>query len=219
MGPADIPEPEKQAEHRQTDSARESHTDFMGELMTLLKAGKDSTDKGKSGTRIENHGQIEAMAFPDGWVAGKPQANPGIGTRSYREVYRKDHPDTAVSFFYRGLPVSNEAALSFRDVLSKAPHELTEQEKKSLADVLSTKTPVASDQFAMSSCRTEDLNGKKVLVVEGQYTQSGDKIHAVYVDADGSGRFVQEIFYQSAKDQYDTYWKGAQSAFKSIDWK
>ena len=78
---------------------------------------------------------------------------------------------------------------------------------------------MGSHQFALSSARVEDLNGKKVLVVEGQYTQSGDKIHAVYVDADGSGRFVQEIFYQSPKDEYDAYWKEAGKEFKTIDWK
>ncbi len=219
MGPADIPEPDKvDIEYVQGDEEG-SRNQFLGELMTLVKAGKEAGEGGKSDTRVENHGQIDSMSFPEGWVAGKPQENPGIGTRSYREVYRQDHPDTVVGFFYRGLPIGDEAALNFRDLLSKPSHTLSEQEKQSIREVLATKTPVGSDQFAFSTARVEDLNGKKVLVVEGQYTKSGDKIRAVYVDADGSGRVVQEIYYQSPKDEYDVYWKEAQRAFQSIDWK
>jgi len=218
MGPGDVPETKKVENVDYAQAQKDaSHDEFMGELMKMLKDGAGSHPK--SGTRIENQGQIDSIDFPEGWVAGKPQPNPGIGARSYREVFRKDNPDTSVSFFYRGLPINDQSAHNFRDVLSKPPHALSEQEKESLKDVLSTKTPVGSDQFKMTDARVEDLNGKKVLVVEGQYTKSGDKIHAVYVDADGTGRVVQEIFYQSPADQYAKYWKQADRAFKSIDWK
>jgi len=171
------------------------------------------------GAEIVNHGQIDRMTFPQGWVAGEPAPNPGIGSRSFREVYRSDDRDSSMCFFYRGLPVNDQAAQTFRAVLSVPAHELTQAEIEPLSEILRFKTPVKSEQFTMTSARTEDLNGKLVLIVEGRYTGGAEQIYEIYVDADGSGRFVQEIYFQAPKEQYERHFKEASDAINSIRWK
>jgi len=74
-------------------------------------------------------------------------------------------------------------------------------------------------QFKMIAARTEDFNGKRVLVVEGRDTKSEDDIYAILVDADGSGRVIQEIYYQAPNEIYPKYLREAKSALKSIQWK
>ena len=171
------------------------------------------------GAEIVNHGQIDRMTFPEGWVAGEPVPNPGIGSRSFRDVHRADQPEVSVCFFYRGLPVSDGAANYFHAVLQAAPHKLTEAELESVQEILRFKTPFKSEQFLMSSARTEDINGKRVLIVEGSYAASSDRIYEIYVDADGTGRVVQEIYYQAPENSYDRHAKDVMNIVQSIKWK
>jgi len=171
------------------------------------------------GTEIVDDGQVDSMLFPKGWVAGEPAENPGIGSRWFREVYRQDSPDTSICFFYRGLPVADGPAAAFKAVLDGPPHTLSESELQSLPRILEHKTPLDSELFKLSSARTEEWNGKMVLIVEGQYTESDDQIFEIYVDADGSGRFVQEIFYQAPSEQFRQFRAEAQKALQSVKWK
>jgi len=171
------------------------------------------------GTEIVDDGQVDSMVFPVGWVAGEPAENPGIGSRWFREVYREDSPDTSICFFYRGLPVADGPAAAFRGVLDRPPHPLSDDELQSLSRILEHKTPFKSELFELTSARTEDWNGKNVMIVEGQYKESDDRIFEIYVDADGTGRFVQEIFYQAPGDQFSKFADEAQSALLSVKWK
>jgi len=171
------------------------------------------------GTTIVDDGQIDSMIFPVGWVAGEPAENPGIGSRWFREVYREDSPETSICFFYRGLPVADGPAAAFKGVLARPPHALSDDELQSLSRILEHKTPLNSELFEMTSARTEDWNGKTVMVIEGQYKESDDRIFEIYVDADGSGRFVQEIFYQAPDEQFSQHAEDARSALQSVKWK
>ncbi len=170
-------------------------------------------------TEIVEHGQIIKMVFPEGWVEGPREKNPGIGARSFREVHPEASPKTMLCFFYRGLPISDNGAANFRSVLEKPPHELTADEIKSLKEVLKMKTPIESAQFQIASARTEVLNGKKVLIVEGSYPEAGEQIYEIYIDADGSGEVIQEIYFQAPQADYEQYLPAAQEAIRSIVWR
>lgn len=211
-----------QAEVKQMDSTKiPSPVSFDSSFIVVNPGDRrrpmDTTKKPQA--QIVDLGQIEKMVFPSGWVAGEPQPNPGIGTRSYREVYPQDAKDASIGFFYRGLPVSDAAAAAFRAVLEKPTHFVTPPEMRSIKEILSLKTPVDSEQFKCVIAKTIDFNGRRVLMVEGRYPDSGDEIQEIYVDADGSGRFIQEIFYQAPKDLYFRYLAQAKNALQSIAWK
>jgi hypothetical protein len=77
-----------------------------------------------------------------------------------------------------------------------------------------------SHDFEVRSEKTEDLNGKRILSVEGEYKDSGHTgSQTLYVDSDGTGSAVQEISYTASGQDYKLNMNKAQQAFKSIIWK
>lgn len=167
---------------------------------------------------FQNHGQIMEMALPYGWVEGAPyQFRGGIGTRSFREVHPIDAPQAMLTFFYRGLPVSQECGDVFRAMLANPPHTLTEKEIRSLGDALRDK--INPDDFLIYYAKTEDYNGKVVLCIEGRYKEVQEDVFEIFVDASGDGRAIQEIYFQAPKDSFAKYAKAAKESIRSIVWK
>jgi hypothetical protein len=66
---------------------------------------------------------------------------------------------------------------------------------------------------------TRDINQRRVLLVEGTYTESGEDVHAVHIDGDGAGSIIQEIYFQAPKKEYPLHFAEASAALKSIQWK
>jgi len=167
---------------------------------------------------IRNKGQIADMTFPKNWKEGTTEPYTGIGHRSYNEVQLAGDKDVAVSFFYRGFPLRDDKqAQAFHDTLGKSPHTLSSAELQSMKEVLGDKAN--PNDFNMLSARTEALNGKNVLIVEGRYKTLQQDAYHMFVDSDGSGKNVQEVFYQAPKDKYFAHLKEAKTAFGSIKWK
>lgn|SRR5262249_5027466 len=175
------------------------------------------TDVKTSANRLSNHGQIASMDLPAGWVEGPARTYTGAGTRSFRAFHSPDIPEAKLCFYYRGLPVQPESAQTFREVLGKPPHMLDESEISALSEVLRDRGN--SEQFQMRDIRTEDLNGRRVLVVEGTYDKIQQDTYALCIDADGSGRFVQEIYYLAPFIDFVSFKAEADEAIKSIAWK
>jgi hypothetical protein len=73
--------------------------------------------------------------------------------------------------------------------------------------------------FHILSARTQDLNGKRVLLLEGRYTEIQKDLYEVFIDADGTGRVVQEVYFLAPKIEYLHYLKAVKIAFSSIEWK
>lgn len=170
-----------------------------------------------TGNRITNHGQIASMDIPTGWVEGAAKVYAGAGTRYFRQFYAPDIPDAKLCLFYRGLPVQPRSAQTFREVLALPAHTLEESEITALAEVLRDRGD--SQQFQMRDIRTEDLNGRRVLVVEGTYDRIQQDTYALCVDADGTGRFVQELYYLAPFIDFVSLKAEADEAIKSIVWK
>jgi hypothetical protein len=159
-------------------------------------------------------GQIEAMRVPEGWVK-RDNANIRAGA-GLTEFHPVGHDDIRLNSFFRGTRISEKAARAFKDCLAKSPHNLTPEELKGLSQVVRDK----SYDFKVRSAKTENLNGKRILSVEGQYKDGGHTgSHTLYVDSDGTGSAVQEISYTASGQDYNFNMDKAQQAFKSIIWK
>jgi hypothetical protein len=172
----------------------------------------------KSTLEIRNLGQIKDITLPKGWVGGEPyQFVGGVGARSFREVHPDAQPGSTLGFYYRGLPIGEEAAVNFHNLIEKPAHMLTQAELSSLHEVLRDKA--GPKDFTPMVARTEDINGKRVLVIEGRYRELQEDTFAVFIDASGDGRAVQEVYYQAAKDNYLDNLKAARDAIRSIRWK
>jgi hypothetical protein len=214
MKDADSIEAELMEERNKSRALRER----VGGLAPLFVGDRSTTPGDDDHPEISNLGQIETMTLPDGWVGGRPyRFSGGVGTRSFHEVHPPEMPKARLCFYYRGLPVYKEAGDIFRDVLDEAPHELSEAEYASLHEVLSDKA--RAEDFTVAFARTEELNGKNVLVVLGRYKEIEEDTYSILVDASGDGRVIQEIIYQAPAESFREYLSAATDAIKSITWK
>ena len=199
-----------------------------GQWDAFAKLLADNTNTGNKGQKskmdgspiayglVTDHGQIDKMELPNSWVEG-PATTGGIGTRSFREVHPETDPDAKLCFYYRGLPASDAAGKNFRNVLDKPAHILTKGEINSLSEILRGKDDPKI--FTPTMIRTEELNGKLVLTVNGRLNEKQADLKAIIVDADGSGTVVQEIYFQAPKEIYLRYMKDARHAMNTINWK
>lgn len=166
---------------------------------------------------IENHGQIRSMSFPDGWQTKEVESFEATPTKSWMEVFAKADPRASICFYYRGAPESYSVGMSFKSILEQPPHTLLPRELKVLSTVLRGKDDPKA--FSIITARTADYNDKRVLIIEGRVISSQEDIYALIVDADGSGRVIQEVYYQAPKEVYLKFLRDARSALKSIKWK
>ncbi len=168
---------------------------------------------------IENHGQIRSMSFPEGWVMKESPSFEfqSMPTKSWVEVCAQQDERASVCFYYRGAPESTAVGLAFKAILSQPPHSLFPKELKALSTVLRGKDDPAA--FSIITARTFDYNEKRVLIIEGRTVKTQEDIYALIVDAEGTGRIIQEIYYQAPKEIYLKYLRDARAALKSIKWK
>ncbi len=188
---------------------------FLDDLM-----GKPSKTK-KGDGEVVSQGQIAEMTLPNGWEEGRIQGAVS-GTSSYREFTPAGERDAKLIFFYRGRRMSKDASDAFLNVLKQPAHMMKEDEAKTLfnpplKEILRDKAIPGG--FNLESAKTEVINGKKVLVIEGTFPGIQERTRAMYIDADGTGSAVQEVYYQAPKDKFMKHQPSVNASFKSIKWE
>jgi hypothetical protein len=166
---------------------------------------------------VAGHGQIAQLQIPPDWVESTPDAPLGSsGGRGDREFHPPGRTDVTLCLYYRGAPIDPSSAEEFSAVLSKTAHVLSDEEIDTLFDVLGN--AANPNAFDMRYARTIDLRGKTVLAVEGVWTELKIEGLHFYVDADGSGRFVQEIYFTAPRADFDGYGESVKAALASVEW-
>ncbi len=185
---------------------------LMDDVMTaiLMNATKPSS------LELSDHGQVRKIDIPPGWEEG-PNYDGREHSASYKEFHPAGDKDCQLGFYYRGRRTSEAAGKNFHDQLAKPPHALSADELKSVAEIIRDKSNPAD--FNTKSARTEDVNGKRVLILEGQYTANKQYAKHLFVDSDNTGTAVQEIFFQAPEHKFQNFSKPADEALKSIKWK
>lgn len=179
--------------------------------------GKDRmANFARAATESMSAGQIESMNIPDTWVKREPvNLKSGAGLVEY---HPGDNNDVRLNSFYRGNRIGDDAAKAFKHCLNETPHHIAKgsEELKSLTEVLGDK----ANNFNIAKAFTDVLNGKKVLVVEGEYKNAEHTTSkTVYVDSDGTGSAVQELSYSAPGALYKAHLTEAEKSMKSIIWK
>lgn len=211
MGP-DIPPPIRFEQKGDTLNTTWHAFDWLATTERSAKMDKTQSQ----GLELTDRGQINQMRLPHGWVEGNSDsAIAGNGT--YLEYHPTANDNVNINFFFRGRAASPAASEKFHSLMEQTPHLLKPEELKGLKEILRDKAD--EDQFSVLSARTKVWNGKNVLVVEGRYRKLQEDTLAIYVDADGTGKFVQEIYYQAPKAEYNLYLKQAKNSLESIEWK
>jgi hypothetical protein len=189
------------------------HDHFNADTYSVKFADKGT--QGKSATI--QIGQINGLTEPSKWVPGQP--SPKIG---YIEYHPGANDLVKLYTYDRGRRLDPDVAKTFADVLyNYAPHTLKADELSALQKngVLRDKGPNAG--FTPLIAKTEDLNGRRVLVVEGTWKPENLHVRTVYVDADikKDGSVIQELSYQAPASIYHQYLTQARKAIQSVTWK
>lgn len=170
---------------------------------------------------IIGHGQIKSMVLPPGWVEKEePEAEAAaIGKVDSAVVFHPPEGDAArICLYYRGYPLRvGDFARRFSELVAGQERALSSEELESLSGVV--RNAYQSESFAVQDARVKSLNGRNVLVVEGQYTDSQACLLNIFIDVDGSGEQIQEIIFSGPPDQYNQRREEALASLESIEWE
>jgi hypothetical protein len=164
---------------------------------------------------LKNEGQISSMQLPENWVeakAAKTSANDHL-----REFVSSANEDVKLCFYYRGKTIGAGSARDFHGILQEPDHMLSEEEIESLSIVL--RNAAYAESFSTSSIKTQTVNGKRVLIVEGIWRVNQIFDLSIFIDSDNTGSVVQEIHFFAPALNSDNYLKDAHEAIESITWK
>lgn len=192
---------------------RDESIELAGGIGDWLKRRRDKS--ASTGDVVANHGQIGSMSLPKEWKELTRNADDET-LASAKEFSPKGAPDVKMCLYFRGYPTSEEAGKNFKDVLSHPAHNLNAEEIGKLGetlDVLANK-----DAFDISSAKTEDIRGRRVLNVSGTFKESGKQYQGIFIDADGTGSAVQEV-YVEGKESFKDYAPQARKSIESLRWK
>ncbi len=220
MGPLeDIQIKSEPIKMERRDAAEEQRRRLFDELMQDGKDGKDGNAIGRNASGIEviDRGQISSMSMPAGFEKGKTVGGT-FANNSFQEYHLSSNANVKFYFEYRGRRMGAESSRAFHETLERPPHVLAPQELESLHQVLGANRSNKED-FKINSARTEDLNGKRILTIEGRYPHHGLSARTVFVDSDGTGSAVQEITFQAPTAEFFKNTAASLNALKSIKWK
>lgn len=202
------------------DFNRSAETQLSSGANSLFAKIFDFEKTAGSVTPVKNEtlssGQIDSMNVPVNWLERPPvRLQSGAGLIEY---HAPNDSDVRLNSYYRGNRISDEGAKAFKKCLADPTHEIAKgsEELASLAEVLDGKTR----NFNVSKAFTDELNGKKVLIVEGSYKDAEHTTsRTVFIDSDGSGSAIQELAYSAPGASYNAHLPEAEKSIKSIKWK
>lgn len=159
-------------------------------------------------------GQIRHIDIPSNWKQKQTSDNLDTSVGNFTAFQSDKNKDSLLCFYSRGGAMDDAAAKAFTDLLSRPVHQLTEAELNNLKPILRERLP--GENFAVTQANTQVIDGRKVLYVEGRHTNADLNVAALYIDAKGDGRFVQEVYYQAQSRAYLADRPQAMEAFKSL---
>jgi hypothetical protein len=113
--------------------------------------------------------------------------------------------------------MAQETSERFRNLLAAPLHSLTQVELEDLRQLLQTRSDPAS--FRAMVAKTQDIHGKRVLVIEGLFLKHALHARTLYVDTDGTGSAVQEITFQAPNARFVKNLLQGVKSLESIIWK
>lgn len=160
-------------------------------------------------------GQVRDMILPPGWRQGERRG----GQIFSLAFHPASNPEASLVFRYRGFRVSKEAAAGFSSILSQKPGKLDHTDLRSLPEIIGN---IAKPEvFSFDHVLIEEINGRRVLSIKGNYTNEHSGLFALYGDADRSapGTVVQEISFSAPPVVFERYLPEMIESLHTILWK
>ncbi|MBZ0187898.1 MAG: hypothetical protein K8F91_16750 [Candidatus Obscuribacterales bacterium] len=167
-------------------------------------------------TSITFQGQIEQLDLPDSWKERELAQNE-LKTFELREFSPSGEEEVKLCFYYRGRQVSEGSGLAFLEILKRPPHLLMKQEIESIVEIL--EEIAFPESFAPLGIKTEKLNQKMVLIVDGRWRAQSWDTHALYIPADKHARVVQQVYLLSPPSRYPVFLSQFKAALEAISWR
>lgn len=195
---------------------RSTNKKDMSLPQSLINATNELQTNSADFTDVFEIGPIGHIRLPGSWFKGEEKKHV-VGRSDFVSYWNSNNHEVKFCFFFRGSLTSNTAAQDFKAALSLEPHKLSAKEIESLAEILWDKAN--SNKFSLLLAKTEDLNDRRVLMVEGSFKDWGLFTRSYFIDCDKSGSIVQEVFFIAPKGDYQKYYIQADKAFNSIFWR
>jgi len=169
--------------------------------------------------------EMEFMRLSEDWKEGSRDPGQWGGAAADQPIFRQYlvhwAPQIRLEFWYRGKPISGSSGQSFKEILSKKQHLLSEEELREIGEViwhiLSCQTQ-GHPEPPIDAAQAGPLRGRMVLLVRWQNRREKRKFLSMYIDGEGDGRKVHEIHFSAPIDAYANNISLAQGAFRSIQW-
>ena len=195
--------------------------------------------------KIVNYRYIKALSLPIGWVENNVPQN--FGPQITRSFSPANNSAVNITLFYRGFPLSESAAASFKRALSNSPQVIFDAQNNpspeelaielvcNLEEVLgnvgnnqitNTGTGPLAPPFVLNRLEAMIWNNKPILAARGTFydPEEGKPLNEfcgffVYVpDAQGNSN-VEEIYLEAqTKDLFFKYLPAFTDCLKSIEW-
>lgn len=175
---------------------------------------------GKTERVLEGFGPVSKLVLPDNWLEHKvPKVN-REDIKTLRKFHSPDNIQIQFCAYYRGLPVSKSSGDLFCRHLTEVSQLEDEKAVLSLQDDLQEILgPLAfKDDFTLEKAQIKDLNGKRVLEVEGVWPKLNLKSRNIFIDASGDGTIVYELYYGAPEEEFNGYIETVDNALSSIIW-
>lgn len=165
-------------------------------------------------TIVSDIGEVKSVSIPSGWTELKPHE---FGERIVRVWQYEKEPRVRFVSYQRNGELSLNGASAFNRVLYNEFHTLNRPELSTLEELL--EATAKADVFEVLAAYTKYLNNKRILRIDGTWLRDDVSSIAIWVDADGKGRKVQQLAFLAPKGFFDAYFAEAQAIFESIRWK
>jgi len=164
--------------------------------------------------QILHHGQIELLSLPDSWKEGPSRHGPWLEFE--RSFFPSEGGKAKLMLWYRGAPISDEGANRLTELMKKPNKILLPSELTSISETLDWMS--LPETFRIMAARIDEINDRKVLVIEGRYLPEETDYYAVLLQNPGAAAYIQEIYFQAPKDDYPRFIRDAKTAIAGIQW-
>lgn len=163
---------------------------------------------------VSDMGQVAQISIPYGWIGLQPHE---AGDRVVRVWQHDKEPRVRFVSYERNGELSFNGAQAFTRILYDEFHNLNRPELDSLEELL--EAAHNREHFEVSASYTSYLNNRRMLRLDGTWRRDGIASIAIWIDADGKGRRVQQLAFLAPREIFEAYFAEAQFIFESVRWK
>ncbi len=164
---------------------------------------------------ILNLAQFQLSEMPPGWLAQPIDSTLG-SERVVQEFYLQAEPEVKFLYFYRGQPLSKIVADDFVDLLSLAPHALSDEEFSNIEMVV--RDASEPEFFEMLDKHTESLGGRNALVIEGIWKFSDVQDLGIFITG-SDARVIDELHFTAPKQLFKHFKANLHDILALVEWR